>query len=283
MGEKNASWPVVEEEEEAGLGHVRDYFTYLKTPQAGCRKLLTMGGLHKCGDVTDKLPDGSKVVCMDAPLGLPPAPDSRTCLTLSFGINVDVSFDEAVSKLNCEVHMFDLLDHAPATLLSRFKHIHFHNVGLGEARRQNYYLNIQQEIPVDSLSGILLNQTFIGRSLTILKIDIENDEWKVLRKIVQAPFMDIIGQIAIEIHAMDLTTLPPHEHLAYVRQRYDVLKALEGRGFRKVAYWDNEGSATYSDSSGDIYNTCGEVHYVNSNWYNETFKQRYKDIGFEFR
>nr|XP_053627751.1 uncharacterized protein LOC128685282 [Cherax quadricarinatus] len=110
------------------LQEVDDYFTYLKTPQARCRKVVIMGGHHTCGDVTDDLVDGSKVVCMDPPLGLLPIRDPTTCLTLSFGIHFDSTFDVAVSKFNCEVHMFDLLDYSPTELLNTSTHAYFHQV-----------------------------------------------------------------------------------------------------------------------------------------------------------
>lgn len=60
-------------------------------------------------------------------LELPPVNDSTPCLTLSFGIHVDASFDKAMLDMNCEVHMFDMLDYSPTKLL-KSSHAHFHQV-----------------------------------------------------------------------------------------------------------------------------------------------------------
>ncbi|XP_069938845.1 probable methyltransferase-like protein 24 [Cherax quadricarinatus] len=265
------------------LQEVDDYFTYLKTPQARCRKVVIMGGHHTCGDVTDDLVDGSKVVCMDPPLGLLPIRDPTTCLTLSFGIHFDSTFDVAVSKFNCEVHMFDLLDYSPTELLNTSTHAYFHQVGLSDARRQHIYLNIHQEVPMDTLTGIILNNSLIARPVNILKVDIEDDEWRVFQSLSQDPIMDIIGQVAIEIHAEELNKLAPEQRLPYVRHRYDILRALEARGFTKVAYWDNKISETFTAASGAAYKTSGEIHYVNSNWYNSSFKENLTKMGVRMR
>ncbi|XP_071538183.1 probable methyltransferase-like protein 24 [Panulirus ornatus] len=265
------------------LQEVRDYFTFLKRPQAMCRKLVTVGGRLDCNNLTDDLMDGSKVVCMDPPLELPPGKDPRSCLTLSFGIHVDASFDEAISDLNCEIHMFDLLDYSPKKLLRKSRHAYFHQVGLSDTRRQNYYLNLKKELPVDNLVGILINNSLIARPIHILKVDIEDDEWSVFEQVVTEPIMNAIGQIAIEVHAEDIVKVPVKERLAYVQRRYDVLRAIESRGFQSVAYWENKQSITYHDSSGASYNTCGEIHYVNSKWYTRTFKENLKKMGFKFR
>lgn len=69
-----------------------------------------------------------QVVCLDAALQLQPRRRPHSCLTLSFGIHRDTSFDAAMAALNCKVHMFDLLDYTPASLLRRAPNAHFHQV-----------------------------------------------------------------------------------------------------------------------------------------------------------
>ena len=58
---------------------------------------------------------------------------------------------------------------------------------------------------------------------------------------------------------------------------------LQSHGFKKVAYWDNPVSKVYRDASGASYSTCGEIHYVNTNWYDPVFKTRLKSIGIHFK
>ncbi|XP_042212705.1 uncharacterized protein LOC121859788 [Homarus americanus] len=257
--------------EEGTLVRVEDYFTHLYTPQADCKKLLILGGKHICGEITDELMDGSKVVCMDPPLDLPPGRDPQNCLTLSFGIHVDSTFDEAMSDLNCEVHMFDLLPAAPAHLLNKSQHAYFHQVGLADSRRQHYFLNLEKEIPMDTLTGIMINNSLTDRFIHILKVDIEDNEWEVLEQLIKDPILDIVGQLALEVHAENAPLLSPQDLLVFIRRRYDLLKAIEGRGFRIVAYWNNKKSRTFKDDSGATHRTCGEILYINSNWSNTTF------------
>ncbi|KAK8750192.1 hypothetical protein OTU49_015293, partial [Cherax quadricarinatus] len=122
-----------------------------------------------------------------------------------------------------------------------------------------------------------------ARPVNILKVDIEDDEWRVFQSLSQDPIMDIIGQVAIEIHAEELNKLAPEQRLPYVRHRYDILRALEARGFTKVAYWDNKISETFTAASGAAYKTSGEIHYVNSNWYNSSFKENLTKMGVRMR
>ncbi|XP_050691139.1 uncharacterized protein LOC126982900 [Eriocheir sinensis] len=266
----------------SSLSRVQDFFAYLKAPRRRCRKQVMMGGNHQCGEVTDDISDGRKVVCLDAELQLQPRRRPQSCLTLSFGIHRDTSFDAAMAAMNCEVHMFDLLNYTPSGLLRRAPHAHFHQVGLAEKRLQRYYLNLGQELPVDSLEGHLITNNLMYRPIHLLKMDIEGDEWVVLKQVAQQPIMDLIGQIAIEIHSEDLLTLPAKKHLSYLQDKYNVLRAIENRGFEKIAYWDNTKSKVYKDTSGASYNTCGEIHFVNTNWYNTSFKSTLKSMSIHF-
>ncbi|KAG7177844.1 Methyltransferase-like protein 24-like 9 [Homarus americanus] len=184
---------------------------------------------------------------------------------------LDSTFDEAMSDLNCEVHMFDLLPAAPAHLLNKSQHAYFHQVGLADSRRQHYFLNLEKEIPMDTLTGIMINNSLTDRFIHILKVDIEDNEWEVLEQLIKDPILDIVGQLALEVHAENAPLLSPQDLLVFIRRRYDLLKAIEGRGFRIVAYWNNKKSRTFKDDSGATHRTCGEILYINSNWSNTTF------------
>ncbi|KAK3873746.1 hypothetical protein Pcinc_021253 [Petrolisthes cinctipes] len=266
------------------LQEVGEFFHFLKTPpEAVCQKLVILGGCSILSSIPSDITEGSKMVCLDPMLELPPGNDSTSCLTLSFGIFLDASFDEAMSDMNCEVHMFDMLNFSPTKLLNKSSHVQFHQVGLAKERQQQYYLNIKREIPVDSLVGILLNNSLIARPIHVLKVDIEGNEWSVFKELIKEPILDIIGQLAIEIHSEGLLDLPVTDHLAYIQRHYDILRGLEDRGFKKLAYWDNNLSKKFTDTSGTSHFICGEIHYVNSKWYNSTFKKNLKNLGLKFK
>ena len=66
---------------------------------------------------------------MDPELELHPRKNPHECLTLSFGINTDVSFDGAIADFNCEIHMFDPYDWKPPhDIIKDYQHAHYHIV-----------------------------------------------------------------------------------------------------------------------------------------------------------
>ncbi|XP_064100687.1 uncharacterized protein LOC135211299 [Macrobrachium nipponense] len=275
------TWP---SGKESRLRDVRDYFDHLETPQMSCRKLVMVGGSPTCDRASTFL-DGHKALCMDPQLELLPGgglPDK--CLTLSFGVNFDTTFDRAVADLPCEVHLFDILDFSPVQLLEEKNHVRFHKVGLAETRRDNFYTDINQSLPVNSIDGLLVDYELMFRPIHVLKLDIEDDEWAVFKHLVKQPILDAVGQIAMEVHAEALGKLPTKKQLPYIQKRYRILRAIEERGFRLVAYWPNRQPRGYKDAdTGRHYDLCGELLYVNSNWYNATFKNTLKNFGFRFQ
>ncbi|XP_066986776.1 probable methyltransferase-like protein 24 [Macrobrachium rosenbergii] len=274
------TWP---SGKEAHLEDVRDYFDHLETPQMSCGKLVMVGGSPTC-DRTSNFLDGNKVICMDPQLELLTGGHPDKCLTLSFGVNFDTTFDQAVADLPCEVHLFDVLDFSPVQLLEKKRHVHFHKVGLAETPRSNFYTDINQSLPVNSLDGLLVDYNLMFRPIHVLKLDIEDDEWPVFEHLVKQPIFDAIGQIAMEVHAEALGKLPSKKQLPYIQKRYRILRAIEERGFRLVAYWPNRQPRGYKDAdTGRHYDLCGELLYVNSNWYNVTFKNTLKNFGFRFQ
>ncbi|KAG7158220.1 putative Methyltransferase domain-containing protein 2 [Homarus americanus] len=234
------------------LETVSDYFRYLKTPQNLCRKLVRLGGTISCkkGTGDENNMDGHKYVCMDPSLEVVGARDARQCLTLSFGTQRDTSFDDAASELPCEVHMFDVLNFDPL-LPKESDHVFFHVV------------------------------------------DIEQDEWESFINIAKDPLFDAVGQVALEVHVVDLVhgpnknsppDIPREKWLEALQKRYDILRMIEARGFQRVLYWDNtQEKFSLYDENGTRHETAGEVLYINTNWYNTTFKQDLARQGYKFR
>ncbi|XP_042869224.1 uncharacterized protein LOC122251377 [Penaeus japonicus] len=262
-----------------------DYFRYLHTPQFWCRKLVMLGGTLACSTAHEANPeDGNKLVCLDPPLELPGGRDPRSCLVFSFGISTDSTFDEGVSRLPCEVHMFDVMPTKPSTLLAAARHAHFHVSGLADHHVMTYVQDVNKTVEFNNVAGFLQDKGLAGRPLHVLKIDIEETEWDVLKQLAKEPILDIVGQIAMEVHVMKVLKLPPSEQLNLLQDRYQILRDIEKRGFRSVSYWDNrQPRLVYQDPQGQVFDTCGEILYVNTNWYNDSFRRRLKHVGFKFR
>ncbi|KAK4316116.1 hypothetical protein Pmani_012625 [Petrolisthes manimaculis] len=245
-----------------------------------------MGGTHGCGE--EKIMDGQKYVCMDLPLSLPtPGGASRDpshCLTLSFGVHLDTTFDDAVSEFPCEVHMFDVMPFYP-NLANQVPHVYFHQVGLAAFQHKLFYNKINRTADVNSLSGHVNNLSLHSRLIHVLKIDIDGGEWDVLKNLAEDPLLDAVGQVAMEVHVVNLvmseenwTTRPPSQvsrenWLRELQDRYQILRLFESRGFRRVFYWDNiQDKYALYEKNGTRHETAGEVLYVNTNWYRESFR-----------
>ncbi|KAG7158219.1 uncharacterized protein LOC121879122 [Homarus americanus] len=268
------------------LETINDYYRYLQTPQVSCHKLVKLGGAYCMNKVDDKYHfDGHKCVCMDPELEMVGARDTHQCLTLSFGTQRDTTFDDAASDLPCEVHMFDIFNYNPQ-LTRENNHTYFHVVGLSNKRIVKNYININTTVEMDTLRGHVMRNNLFPRPIHVLKVDIELGEWDAFRDIVQDPLFDAVGQVTMEVHTFDLSDqkMSLKKKLEVLQERYDVLRMIEARGFRRVLYWDNDLSRfPLYDEGGIKHVTAGELLYLNTNWYNATFKQSLATEGFTFR
>nr|XP_045611670.1 uncharacterized protein LOC123766505 [Procambarus clarkii] len=270
------------------LESISDYFRYLNTPQTSCPKLLRLGGEYCIASLDYKFHfDGYKFVCADPRLEIIGGRNS-SCLALSFGIMGDTSFDESATLLPCEVHMFDVINYDPE-LAKIVDSAFFHTEGLSGKNVALYYKNVNLTYNLDTLKGHILKNNLFPRPIHILKVDIENDEWEAFKNIAKDPIFDVVGQVALEVHAMvvgELNEAPIEDKLRLLQERYDVLRMIEARGFRRVLYLENDFgvSPLYDNVTGTRYETAGELLYVNTNWYNATFKQHLAaSFGFPFR
>ncbi|XP_047503005.1 uncharacterized protein LOC125048383 [Penaeus chinensis] len=278
------------------LTKIKDYFDYLQHPRLRCRKLKRMGGTYSCdGQGDEDGMDGHKYVCMDPSLELGGTKDPKSCLTLSYGVHKDATFDGDVAELQCEVHMFDVLNFNPL-LAHEVDHVHFHVEGLARKTIINFYPNVNMSVEMNDVLGHMLKYKLDPRPVNILKIDIEGSEWDALADVTTKEglkILELVGQIAIELHVVDLVqeltvkgldSKPPDQWLDVLQKRFDILMGLEDMGFRPVVYWDNvQDKFALHDEAGVRYETAGEVLFVNTNWYNATFKRTLVEEGVMFR
>ncbi|XP_063880612.1 uncharacterized protein LOC135111314 [Scylla paramamosain] len=268
------------------ISSIGQYFKYLQTPQTSCKKLVRMGGTLDCE--TNAM-DGHKYLCFDPPLGLVSSKDPQRCLTLSFGVQYDTTFDDAVADLPCELHMFDVLNFNPPLVKER-ENMYFHNKGLAGSVRTNFFNNINLKVKMGSLRSHVEELGLRGRLIHVLKVDIENAEWDAFKNIASDPLFDAVGQVAMEVHQTELVTgpmkhsppaVPRDRWLDALQSRYDVLRMIEARGFRRVLYWDNvQDDFPLVDDHGVRYETSGELLYINTNWFNATFRKELQRRGF---
>ncbi|KAL7641172.1 UNVERIFIED_CONTAM: hypothetical protein RMT77_008310 [Armadillidium vulgare] len=262
---------------------LKTYFKLLNSPTVACRKLYRAGGKLLCR-TSQKYPifDGHKNVCLDQELQTVGIKTTKgeNCLVLSFGTHIDTSFDEIMSRANCEVHMFDFKKYQNYSAVDG-KRIFFHEVGLS-AKKINYFIPKENRTYVsDNLNNIILNLGLQNRVINILKIDIEGGEWDILEDLLNQRYLDLIMQIAVEVHPFIDESRDKKDDDELLESYLEILLDFEKKGFRRVRYCENTLSKNrVTDKEGTIYFPDGELLLVNSKWYQKSHRQFLKENGY---
>ncbi|XP_025110584.1 methyltransferase-like protein 24 [Pomacea canaliculata] len=216
------------------------YYTYVVNVDVKCTNRIRLG----------KPDDGGWDVCDD----IEHRPQSP-CLVYSFGINNDFSFDDAVSaKYGCEVHSFD-----PSMGQNDHKHsdrVFFHKLGISDKDFVN-----DKAWTMRTLTSIKkqLNHTKIN----ILKMDIEEDEYKALPNIIASDELKDVDQLLFEIHYNshnDQATI-----IDFMVRGLELLRDLRNLGFYVFHSHPNEHNYITSKISGSRRTTCHELYMLNVN------------------
>ncbi|XP_076068835.1 uncharacterized protein LOC143041065 [Oratosquilla oratoria] len=217
----------------------------LTTIETTCRKLVRVGG-RSCR----RIYDGAKMLCMDEDVASPP----NDCLTYSFGVGYDFSFDEHMQDFGCEVHAFD---HDESH--EKYEHligpsVFYHKMRIGEKSR--YIKNCKKldtkektcesHIRYRTMTDLRKELNHEDRRLFYLKMDIEGEEWKVLPQVLdQTRVLHDTTQLSLEIHLNMLLERNETIKRALVLDALGVMTSLHNLGFRLVFYETNElGPAT---------------------------------------
>ena len=153
--------------------------------------------------------DGPKFMC-DIEF-IPPKHSAPGCLIYSIGSNGDFSFEAAVYNLfGCEIHTFDPTDTTGAWASKGTKnHAIFHNIGLSGTKSEIKVHNEKRELL--PLNDIVKRLGHANHHIDVLKVDCEGCEHKAFRPIWDDLMSNrySIGQILIEIHGTNFTTIAP--------------------------------------------------------------------------
>ncbi|CAG5116130.1 unnamed protein product [Candidula unifasciata] len=195
-------------------------------------------------------------LCQDEPYTV-----KAPCLVYSFGIAYDFSFDDAIGKLGCDVRSFDpsmlkVTDHR------RSQNVHFYRYGLSDQNTNAFipdfdeYVKQNQSWKVRTLKHLVGELGHQGKTIDVLKIDIETTEWQVLDNLMETEMLQYVRHLLIEYHFFPKR--PPKSNFVHY---FQVLTKLRQMGFRE--YYNKPHSEFLIP---DAYRHQGETYYVNANF-----------------
>jgi hypothetical protein len=188
-----------------GIENTRDFNKY------DCLDFKRFGGMPEFKKKVHDLfrMEGAWFACLDGKLGM----KLNDCNILSFGINVDESFDEDLNSFyKCKIESFD-----PFTESDRFQAIRARNADLknavsmvvkdkwsyhkiGLVGNQNEVKNAGKPGWMATLDDILVHTNLKNEVIDLFKMDIENSEWSVLENMDMDYACKYFKQIAFETH-----------------------------------------------------------------------------------
>ena len=151
-------------------------------------------------DSRDGYGDGPKWIC-GLNLIRPP------CLLFSLGSKCQFDFEDAVRKLpgssQCDLHIYDPFVSCDGTKIAKEKYnATFHYEGVGNVTRMEKVE--EKSYQFRTFRDIMKNLSYTGRTIDILKMDIEKSEYAVFESTIFRDLMrgDLkINQIQIELHS----------------------------------------------------------------------------------
>ncbi|KAG7155619.1 Methyltransferase-like protein 24-like 8 [Homarus americanus] len=231
----------------------------LTVPTTTCKRLVRVGGRSCLGAY-----DGSKLVCFDADVRLQPL----RCLIYSFGVGNDFSFDERMQDFGCEVHSFDHdQDHENYDYrVGPFVFFHKARIGIN-----NGYISYCErnsslcEFPLryQTMADIRRSLGHDTRRVNYLKMDIEGQEWKVIRQVLlHTHVLDTVSQLSLEVHLDDLRDTTLEGQRAAIADYLAVVRGLTALGFKLITYEENELNPQYETVDGVQLSLYAELLFI---------------------
>ncbi|XP_069129878.1 uncharacterized protein [Argopecten irradians] len=215
------------------------YHSYLVSTQVHCKQVIRVG----------RVDDGGWDICNDTDYR-PSAP----CLVYSFGVAGDWSFDDQISNIyGCQVHSFDpsigKADHQRSPLIT------FHNLGLWGKPK-----GMRGKWTMMNLKGIIDMLGHTGKTIDIVKMDIEASEWDAIPDMVATGVLKNVRQLYFEFHSQP----NPAETM---RMKVKALQGIEEQGFK--LFWSHPnikgGNPRPFSITGRQVSGCYENYYLNTN------------------
>ncbi|XP_046567029.1 uncharacterized protein LOC124283922 [Haliotis rubra] len=142
----------------------------------------------------------------------------RPCLMYSFGFDSDFSFEDDVAKrYGCETHYFDpkmkIMDG-----LKRKSGVTIHALTLSSDNGRT-----PSGWKVRTLATVK-NELFHTEVINILKVDIEDNEWRAIPEMFQSGVMGKVKQFLLEIHVLSQSRTEPtqEEYMNYLMLMRDI-------------------------------------------------------------
>lgn len=230
-----------------------NFFRYLENKDVRCSNDRRLGHHH----------DGGWNVCLSPPFSF-----LRPCVVISIGIGPDWQFDEEVAKnYGCRVLAYD-----PSILEMKGKKsplIQFRRVGIGPRNTAN-----MSGWQLRTLGTIIRDEGLENQTINYVKMDVEYNEWEVLKSVYQEKSLRNVQQFGLEIHSKELFRGPEVDMTSHVRdfvRMYEALRPLEDEfNFRKFNYRHNPFGDYTSNFTGLLRSCCYELHYLNMNFVNKS-------------
>jgi len=201
--------------------------------------------------------DGGWDVCLERRFDI-----QSPCLVYSFGIGNDFRFESSLQELlKCEVHAFD-----PSMGVESYQfssHGFFHNFGISNINTQIGKWKLKR------LSSIMGELGHTGRTLDLVKMDIEFSEWPALYDMISSGLINSVRQLVLEVHTpeMDIHQRPNNkctwttlESMAFIMRTLIDLKNL---GFSLFYSRTNYRTKFLSPLTNQDRYCCHDLHFVN--------------------
>ena len=147
----------------------------------------------------------------------PPSATANKCTVYSFGINNEWSFDRAMVEYGCRVFAFDP---SMKNQSGPVEGITFFPIGLGH-RDEKLSSSGWQLYTLRSIHQMMRAQYGVGAVIDYLKIDIEHSEWLVLPQILESGVLNLVRQLAVEVHIKSDSTLDDQRQFAGILQQLE--------------------------------------------------------------
>ncbi|XP_018019120.2 probable methyltransferase-like protein 24 [Hyalella azteca] len=191
------------------------------------------------------------------------------CHTYSFGIGNDTTFDSAMQNFGCKVYSFDMtIVNSTSTSIS--PNWNFFPVGINSKSLIRTVILLPVRNPIDvtfkTMQDILEIFDQENSVIDILKMDVENSEWEILRQLLRQEdgrkLLSRVKQMHLEIHLEDLLNDSESGRIEAGKYYESVLDGLREIGFVLVHTFINEFSQYYANVRGKLIPIYRESLYV---------------------